>query len=397
MKRFHLQAATHPCTENAMNMNLLRRWFVGNEWESVDEPAQADVIIVATCGFSQEQEDYEIELIDRLGKEKKDDCQLIVLGCLPRINKERLDSVFNGATVKTDSVAKFDDLLKLDKKTRDFHNHLVSHAEYATDRKMSMYFRIRRFFERLEWLPFIKVPRVFYTVPSEKWWCVRCAMGCTGDCSFCGTKHAEFPFKSEPQRQIIEQIKEGLDAGYKEIALTGEDLGGYGCDIGTDLSELLKEIVGLPGDFVVNIRFLDPVWLIKLMDKLMPIFETGKIKAFCTPAQSGSNRVLELMNRPYTFEQIKETINTIMRKSGVKMISTNIIVGFPSETPEEVDLSKRLLNEVDFGMYQIYKYEEHPYTKAAKLPGKISPEETQRRFKKLYRLALRKNARNLFR
>ena len=193
MKTFHLQAAKHPCTENAMNMNLLRRWFVGNEWKSVDDPAEADVIIVATCGFSQEQEDYEIELIERLGKDKKDDCKLIVLGCLPRINKERLDTVFQGDTVKTDSVSKFDDLLQLRHKTREFHNHLVSHSEYASDRKMSLYFRIRRFFE---WLPLVSVPRVFYTVPSEKWWCVRCAMGCTGDCSFCGTKHAEFPFKS---------------------------------------------------------------------------------------------------------------------------------------------------------------------------------------------------------
>lgn len=397
MKRFHLQAAKHPCTENAMNMNLLRRWFTGNEWESTESPSEADVIIVATCGFSQEQEDYEIELIRSLGQQKKEGCRLIVLGCLPRINKERLDTVFQGDTVKTDSIEKFDDLLKLEQKTRDFHNHLVSFKEYSTDKKMSMFFRIRRFFEKISFLPFIRVPRVFYTVPSETWWCVRCAMGCTGDCSFCGTKHAEFPFKSEPMDQIIAQTKQGIKAGYKEIALTGEDLGGYGSDIGCDLADLLEKLVALDGDFEINIRFLDPVWLIKLKDKLMPVFQTGKIKAFCSAVQSGSNRVLELMNRPYTYEEIESTINSIMRNTGVKMISTNLIVGFPTETPEDIELSKRLLTDVDFGMYQVYKYEEHPHTRSAALPDKVSPEETQRRYDMLKKMAVRKNARNLFR
>jgi tRNA A37 methylthiotransferase MiaB len=397
MKSFHLQAAKHPCTENAMNMNLLRRWFNGNNWKSVDDPGQADVIIVATCGFSQEQEDYEIGLIKELGEQKKEGCRLIVLGCLPRINKERLDTVFQGDTVKTDSIEKFDDILKLEHKTREFHNHLVSHTEYSTDKKMSTFFKARRFFERISWLPFIGVPRVLFTVPSEKWWCVRCSMGCTGDCSFCGTKHAEFPYKSEPEAQVLAQVKEGLKAGYKEIALTGEELGAYGVDIGTDLAKLLTKIVDLNGDFEVNIRFVDPVWLIKLKDKLMPVFKTGKIKAFCTAVQSGSDRVLELMNRPYTFEQIKSVINDIMVNTPVKMISTNLIVGFPTETRDDIEMSKRLLTDVDFGMYQVYKYEEHPHTKSAKLPDKVSPEETEHRFQILKKMALRKNGRNLFR
>ena len=332
MNLFHLQAAKHPCTENAMNMNLLRRWFDGNDWGSTDDVSQADVIIVATCGFSQEQEDYEIHLIKELGKQKKEGCRLIVLGCLPRINKERLDTVFQGDTVKTDSIGKFDELLKLDHKTDEFHNHKVSFAEYSTDKKMSLFFRARRFFERMSWVPFIDVPRVFFTVPSEKWWCVRCSMGCTGDCSFCGTKHAEFPFKSEPMSEIIEQVKVGLKAGYKEIALTGEELGAYGVDIGTDLAELLSELVSIDGDFQINLRFVDPVYLIELLDRLMSVFQSGKIKAFCTAVQSGSDRILELMNRPYTYDQIEATINKIMRETPVKMISTNLIVGFPTET-----------------------------------------------------------------
>jgi tRNA A37 methylthiotransferase MiaB len=217
-------------------------------------------------------------------------------------------------------------------------------------------------------------------------------MGCTGGCSFCGTKHAQDPFKSEPPGRIMEQVKQGLAQGFREIALTGEELGAYGSDLGVDLADLLAEITALPGDFKVNIRFLDPVWLIKLRAKLMPIFETGKIVAFCTPVQSGSDRILKLMNRPYTFGAIKDTINEIMRSTRVGMISTNIIVGFPSETREEVGASLRLIHEVDFGMYQVHKYQEHPNARSLLLADKVDQQEIDYRYRLLHRSAVRKHA-----
>ncbi len=177
LKKAYLHPTKHPCTENAMNMNLLGRWFGGNEWSVVETPEEANVIVVSTCGFSKEQEDYEIECIRSLGERKAEGCELIVLGCLPKINKERLQTVFHGRTVPTDNIEKFDEYLSLPKKTTDFDNHYVSASEYKTDPDISRFFRARAFFERWEWLPLIKVPRVLYTVPSEKWWCVRCAMG----------------------------------------------------------------------------------------------------------------------------------------------------------------------------------------------------------------------------
>ena len=221
-------------------------------------------------------------------------------------------------------------------------------------------------------------------------------MGCTGNCSYCAIKHAHGKFKSETIEQVVKEAKMGLDKGFKEIALTGEDLGGYGIDNGTDLADLLKEVVSLPGDYQVNIRFIDPYWLLRLEDKLMPVFETGKIKAFCAPAQSGSDRILKLMNRRYTFETLKKTINTIMRKTKVGMISTNIIVGFPGETREELNESLRLINEVDFGMYFSFRYEDRPGTKASELPGKISEAEKHYRWGIIHRASTRKHARNFF-
>jgi len=395
VKKAYLHATKHPCTENAMNMNVLRRWFGGNDVAMTDDPTAADVIVVSTCGFSQEQEDYEIETIRRLGQTKKDGCELIVLGCLPKINKDRLLQVFQGATVPTEDITKFDDLLGLPHKTTEYDNHFVSAAEYATDPKISFFFRARRFFERWSFLPLVRVPKVLFTVPSEKWWCVRCAMGCTGNCSYCAIKHAHGKFKSEPIDDIVRQAEQGLAAGFQEIALTGEDLGGYGIDIGADLADLLDAVSSLPGDYAVNIRFIDPYWLLRLQDKLMPVFARGRIKAFCAPAQSGSDRILKLMNRRYTFEQVKTAVNDIMRTTGVRMISNNIIVGFPGETHEDLEQSMRLIHDVDFGMHLVFKYEDRPGTKASTLPDKIDEAEKERRYRRVHRAAVRRHARSL--
>jgi MiaB/RimO family radical SAM methylthiotransferase len=395
MKKAYLHATRHPCTENAMNLNLIRRWFEANSLEITKNPEQADIIIVSTCGFSQSQEDYEIDIIKEMGLKKKEGARLIVLGCLPKINKKRLEQVFSGPVVPTESVENIENIISLPQKINNFDNNIISWNEYNIDPRLSRFYRTRQFFESLEDMPFagrfFKVPRVFLTMPSDKWWCVRCAMGCTGNCSYCGIKHAQGKFKSEPVDKIISQIEKGLKKGYKEIALSGEDLGGYGVDIKCDLADLLNKINSMPDDFKINIRFIDPYWLIRLKDKLVPEFEKGRIRAFCAPAQSGSNRILKLMNRRYTFEDLKETVNYIVRHTPVQMISTNIITGFPGETRAELRESVRLVDEIDFGMYLVFKYEDRPGTKASFMNNKIDKKEMHKRYSIIHRRVIKKH------
>lgn len=411
MKKAYLHATKHPCTENAMNLNLIKRWFKKNDMEITLVPQEADIIIVSTCGFSKSQEDYEIETIKELGLKKNKECQFIVMGCLPKINKKRLSQVFNGPVVPTESVEQIENIISLPKSIRDLDNNIISMDEYNVDPKLSKFFKTRAFFEKVEnskllkktpflkKIPiikgFLKVPKVFLTMPSASWWCVRCAMGCTGNCSYCGIKHAIGKFKSESPDTIISQIEKGVAKGFKEIALSGEDLGGYGVDIKMDLADLLKEINSLKGNFKINIRFIDPYWLIRLKDKLIPEFEKGRVRSFCAPAQSGSDRILKAMHRRYSFSDLKDTVNLIVRKTPVEMISTNIIVGFPGETRLELRESLRLINEIDFGMYLVFKYEDRPGTKASTLPDKISPEEMEKRYKILHRKIIKKHGRSL--
>jgi len=232
------------------------------------------------------------------------------------------------------------------------------------------------------------------TTPSPSWFCVRCATGCTGTCSYCGIRHAQGFIQSVPIDTIVRQAEKGLAMGYKEIALTGEDMGGYGVDRKESLADLLNELVKLKGDFTINLRFIDPFWLLRLFDKLQPSFNSGKVKSFCVPAQSGSDRILKAMSRRYTFSEIKDGVNDTLRFTKVRMIATNIIVGFPGETPEDFRDSIRLVNEVDFSLYLIFPYEERPGTKAASFPNKIPESIKQKRYDKIHRLAIRKHIRH---
>ena len=374
-----------------MNLNMLKRWYRGNSWAVTQDPQKADFIIVATCGFSQSEEDHEIAALKNLMATKKEDCEVIVTGCLPQINKSRVKEIFQGPCVKTVDMKAFNQIMNFGDKIEQYDNHYVSEDEYNTDPTIHHYFKMRKNFEKYSFLPLVKVPKVLYTVPSEKWFLIRCAMGCTGNCSYCGIKHAHGAIQSEPMESILAQASKGITQGFQEIALTGEDQGGYGVDIGIDLSVLLTELLRLPGDFVINLRYIDPYWLHRLKDKLLPVFETGRIKAFCSPVQSGSDRILKLMNRLYTYDQIKETVSEVMATGNVGMISTNIIVGFPTETEEDFEQSMRLVEEVPFGMFMAFKYEDRPGTKASELEGKISPEVMDQRYNKLEKLIKRKH------
>ena len=384
-KQVFLYSTHHPCTENAMNLNLLKRVCHANGYDVTKDPRKADYLIVATCGFSQEEEDLELKVITDLDKQKKNSARLVVTGCLPSLSKKRVDEVFHGEHVEVTKIEKFNDIMNFDLQTDAFDNNFISEEEYDTDPEIYDFVKIKNRLEKLTFLPFIKVPKTIYPVPSKKWFIIRVSMGCTENCSYCGIKHVHGFTKSTPVESVVEQAKKGIAQGFKVISLSGEDPGSYGVDIGSNIANLLEELLRLPGNFDINLRYISPNWLIKLKDDLISLFNTGRIINFGTPIQSGSNRILELMNRRYDIEEVKETVNHVMEKTKVGMISTNLIVGFPGETEKDFEETLNIFKEVDFGMYMVFRYTDRPGTKASQLPDKVPVKEIERRFKKINR------------
>lgn len=382
-KQVYLHSTHHPCTENAMNLNLLKRVCHANGYNVTKDPRKADYLVIATCGFSQEEEDLELKVITELNKQKKNSARLVVTGCLPLLSKKRVDKVFHGEHVEVTKIDKFNEIMDFNLKTEEFDNNFISEEEYDTDPEIYDFVKIKNKIEKFTFLPFVKVPKTIYPVPSKEWFIIRVSMGCTENCTYCGIKHVHGFTKSTPIDSVIEQAKKGIAKGYKVISLSGEDPGSYGADIDTNIAVLLEELLRLPGDFDINLRYISPNWLIKLKNELIPLFKTGRITNFGTPIQSGSNRILKLMNRRYDIEEVKETVNYVMRNTKVGMISTNIIVGFPGETEEDFKETLKIFKEIDFGMYMVFRYTDRPGTKASELPDKVPIKEIERRFKKI--------------
>jgi tRNA A37 methylthiotransferase MiaB len=159
-------------------------------------------------------------------------------------------------------------------------------------------------------------------------------------------------------------------------------MGCYGVDIGTDLPTLLTEIFRLSGDFTLNLRFIEPRYLIQYFDRLLPLFSTGRVSTFCAPIQSGSQRILRAMNKDFSIDDAVAAINGLLRHTRLHSISSNLMVGFPGEDLDDWRKSYRLLDTCDINMYQVLAYQDRPNTPSLALPGKVPDDIKERRRKR---------------
>ena len=210
---------------------------------------------------------------------------------------------------------------------------------------------------------------------------VEIANGCMSECTFCQTKMAKGDLNSYRIGDIVRQVKRELADGCKEIWLSSTDNGCYGLDIGEDLSTLLEQVSQIPNDFKIRIGMMNPMFMPKIRDNLLKSFESDKIFRFLhIPVQSGSDDVLNNMKRGHTVETFKNVVRKFRTKFGPFTISTDIIVGYPTETKENFDETIALLKETRPDIVNISRYSQRPGTVAAEMP-QIDVAEVKRRSK----------------
>ncbi|MFH1402791.1 MAG: tRNA (N(6)-L-threonylcarbamoyladenosine(37)-C(2))-methylthiotransferase [Candidatus Altiarchaeota archaeon] len=202
--------------------------------------------------------------------------------------------------------------------------------------------------------------------------------GCLGGCSYCLTKKARGRLKSYSVDGIVRRIGEFASKGVREIWLTSQDTGAYGRDVGCDLVELLNAVCMVEGDFKVRVGMMNPNYALEMLDGLIDAYRNVKIYRFAhIPVQSGSDKVLEEMNRRYCVRDFKR-IAERFREELNATISTDVIAGYPTETTEEFDKTVRLIRELKPDVLNVSRYWPRPGTEAAslkQLPGR----ETKRR------------------
>ncbi|MHA1280787.1 MAG: radical SAM protein [Candidatus Helarchaeota archaeon] len=403
---------TNGCPENRIDGALMQEFLRENGWTVTSDYKDADLVLFNACGLTQGMEEHSIKIIHQIKAKKKSSAELIVWGCLPKINKDGLREFYQGFTFGHD-IERISEVIKIKTNPQDIHaNFLIPQADILCEngslapdsgkavsiiRKIQQLLTMNCSLTQIAGSIITRLTRTYHNrlnqainASNPHTFHIKVSTGCLNACSYCGVKLSRGALKSKPIDKIVNEFEEGLTAGYTEFGLLGTDLGSYGRDQGTNLTALLRELVKRKGDYKIKLRNVQPRFLIEMMPELQEIFRCGKITHLGSAAQSGNNRILGLMNRGYRIEDFKEAILTLNRQFPEIRIRTQVMVAFPSETEEEFADTVRLLDEVSFNYAEIYTFQARPGTKAAKMEGQISQKVAKRRHHKL-------NMKSLFR
>ena len=213
---------------------------------------------------------------------------------------------------------------------------------------------------------------------------VEIASGCMSECTFCQTKLSKGDLSSYRLGDIVRQVQTEIKEGCKEVWLTSTDNGCYGFDIGTDLPSLVNAVVEIPDDFMIRVGMMNPMYMPRIKEELVKSFDNDKVFKFLhIPVQSGSDKVLHDMKRGHTVGTFREIVKKVKERFGDFTISTDVIVGFPSETEEDFQKTVNLLDEVRPDVVNLSKYSIRPGTEAAEWE-QIDVAEVKRRSKIIF-------------
>ena len=216
---------------------------------------------------------------------------------------------------------------------------------------------------------------------------IEIASGCMSECTFCQTKLSKGDLKSYRIGDIVRQVKQELEDGCVEVWLTSTDNGCYGFDIGTSLPELVQKVSEIESDFMIRIGMMNPMYLPRIKNELLKSFESSKVFKFLhIPVQSGNDKVLKDMKRGHTSRTFREANNAFRKKYDKFTVSTDIIVGFPTETKEDFKSTIDLIEETRPDVINLSRYSARPGTKASQM-NQIDVSEVRRRSKLVFELA----------
>ena len=216
---------------------------------------------------------------------------------------------------------------------------------------------------------------------------IEIASGCKSECTFCQTKLSKGDLQSYRMGEIVRQVRHDVDDGCKEIWLSSTDNGCYGLDIGTDLPRLVTAVGDINRNFMIRVGMMNPMYMPRIRERLLESYENDRVFKFLhIPVQSGSNRILKEMKRGHTSKVFKETAEKFRKKFDKFTISTDIIVGFPSENEDDFELTLELIKKTRPDVINLSRFSARPGTKASKMK-QLDMSEVKRRSKVVFELA----------
>ena len=340
MKRIAFK--TLGCRLNQFETDSIVSQFHHGDYEIVDFSESADVYVVNTCTVTNQGDSRSRQAVN-FANRKNPDSLLVVTGCM-----------VNNHTDNPSNLKDVTYFVKNEQKSSIF-NIVDSHLEGEVIN-----------------LGEIKADTFNY-VPADKTMHTRSMIkiqdGCDNFCTFCIVPKVRGRAISRPQKEIIDNIKQVLDFGYKEIVLTGVNIGRYDWN-DWNFEKLLESVVDISGDFRVRISSIEPDGY---GDRFIELLEHPKVAPhlhLCL--QSGSDRILLQMRRMYSVSEYRNIIEKIKTKIPDFNFTTDIMVGFPGETDREFEETVSLVKEIGFSHVHTFKYSIRNGTRAARMEDQIA-------------------------
>lgn len=353
MKRFYI--FTFGCQMNVHDSEKIAGILSQEGFCFTDNPKEADVIVFNTCSIREKAEQKFFSELGRIKhlKKKRPELKIAVAGCIAQHRGEEIfkraehvDIVFG-----PQNIHRLSDLLKVQGNAiANEDNPDISEIELPVLRKQE----------------------------GRAW--VSIMYGCDNFCSYCVVPYTRGRERSRPAENIIKEIKEVAQQGYKEVTLLGQNVNSYRSSL--DFPGLLKAINEIEG--IERIRFVTSHpkdlsnKLIEAMRDLEKVCEHIHL-----PLQSGSDRILSLMNRGYTYDEYRRKVEILRREVEGISITTDIIAGFPQETEEDHKLTIRALKEIEFDGIFAFRYSPREGTVAARMDGQLSEEIKLKRLQEI--------------
>ena len=352
------------CSASFADSEMISGLILNGGHSLVENSSESDLNIVVTCSVKDSTANKMMHRIKSL-KTKP----LIVAGCLPKAEKDTVEKFSENASLLGPN--------SLGKTLQVINSTLNGSKQIALeDSDLSK----------------VGLPKVRLN-PAVG--IVEIASGCMSECTFCQTKLSKGDLSSYRLGDVVRQVQTEIKEGCKEVWLTSTDNGCYGFDIGTDLPSLVNAVTEIPEEFMVRVGMMNPMYMPRIKEELVEAYDNDKVFKFLhIPVQSGSNKVLHDMKRGHTAETFREIAKKVKERFGNFTISTDVIVGFPSETEEDFQKTVSLLDETKPDVVNLSKYSARPGTDAAEWE-QMDAAEVKRRskivFEQISKLSMESN------
>ena len=362
------------CSKNLIDTEVAIGLFKNNNYKIVNNPDEADILVVNTCGFIESAKEEAINTILEMAEYKKKKCKyLIAMGCLVQRYYDDLVKLLP----EVDLFVKIDEYNKLWDKIEDLlKRDIVEKSKTKTSTKIS----------EIKPLPMPTYDEFMERIVTtgKNYAYLKIGEGCSNKCTYCAIPYIRGPFVSRKIEEILDEAKMLAKKGIKELIVIAQDTTKYGIDIygESKLAELLDNLSKIKGIEWIRFLYSYPEGITEELVEV--VASNNKIaKYFDIPIQHISNPILKKMNRRTSKENIIKIIEKIRNKIPDVTLRTSLIVGFPGETKKDFEELLEFVKNTKFDKLGTFMYSKEEGTPAAKLPDQIHGNTKKARYNKI--------------